>query len=185
MSYWRDWDRKMPIYKNKVAFFLAGDCPAPLSCKIHCFPKLINLKRKLLVISNFQKSHFLLSVLCGSCLSLSSIISALDLSREVFFLTSVSLRLGRGGGIVQNLCCEASGTRHPHHPLQRLRRWFDSAKQHFWYMRQRMENLCIILPVLLVRSYASGVKFAENSLQALQFQKQIGDCRANIPSGPP
>lgn len=30
----RDWDWKLPIYKNRVAFFLLGDCPAPLACKI-------------------------------------------------------------------------------------------------------------------------------------------------------
>lgn len=51
-----------------------------------------------------------------------------------------------------------------------------------------MTNLCIILPVLLVRSYVSGVKFAESSQQVLSFHTQIGDCRAilpNIPSDPP
>lgn len=82
-----------------MAFFFLGDCPAPLSCKIHCFPQLINLKRKLLVISNFQVFHFLFSVLCGSCLSLPSIVSALDFSRDAFSLSSLQCPSGLAGEV--------------------------------------------------------------------------------------
>lgn len=113
----RDWDRKMPIYKNRVTFFLLGDCAAPLSCKTHCFPWLINLKRKLLVISNFQRSYFLFSVLCGSCLSLSSIVSTSDLSRGAFSLSSLLCPSALAGEVALFRNCEASGTRHPHHAL--------------------------------------------------------------------
>lgn len=50
-------------------------------------------------VSNFQRFHLIFSVLCGSCVSLSPIVSALDISRDAFSLSSLQCPSGLVGEV--------------------------------------------------------------------------------------
>lgn len=51
------------------------------------------------IYSNFQRFHFLFSVLCGSCMPLCSTVSALGLSRDAFSLSSLQCPSGLAGKV--------------------------------------------------------------------------------------
>ena len=86
-------------------------------------------------------------------LSLSSVV-ALDFSRDAFSSLLCPAAWAGGGGIGQNFCCG------PPRPWSKLfkDRGEDGVPQQNTIFgrqdgRQRMGNLCVILPVLLIRSY--------------------------------